>query len=298
MNGVDPRIEERRSAVERAAARRRAILLAVGAGVVATLALTWFVLQSSLLEVRVLHVEGLGDAEAALVARRADLPVGESLPLLDTEPIAARVRRIPWVAEVSVTKHLPHAVTIRVVARPPIAFARPLVAPTRPTGTSRSAPGPSGADAVTGASGTTVPPTSTTTAAPVLPPRLVDATGRVLATTAAPPDGLPEIVGARVPAAGRRIRPAGAATALASLPAELRDQVATLTVDARSGLTLGLRIPPGTRRPPARRIRLGSAARARAKGEAALAVLRSIVASKGAVTTIDVSVPAAPTTSG
>ena len=37
---------------------------------------------------------------------------------------------------------------------------------------------------------------------------------------------------------------------------------------------------------------------ARAKGEAALAVLRSIVATNGSVGTIDVTVPSAPVTSG
>lgn len=297
MNEIDPRIRDRRSAVEREAARRRSILLAVGAGVVALVVLTWFVLQSSLLETRVLHVEGVTGEHAALVARRADLPLGSSLPLLDTGPIAERVRSIPWVAAVTVTKHLPHAVTVRVVERPPVAFARSGAPVPAPTTTSTTRPSrPAGATGSTTTSSTVAP--TTTTTSPAGPRRLVDAAGRVLATTAAPPAGLPEIVGARVPAAGGRIRPVGAATALAALPPELRRQVVRVTVDARGGLTLDLLVAPGTRRPPARRVRLGSAARARAKGEAALAVLRSIVATNGSVGTIDVTVPSAPVTSG
>lgn len=296
MNEVDPRIRERRSAVERAAMRRRSIIAATAAGVVALLALTWFVLQSSLLETRVLHVEGVTGEQAALVARRVELPVGSSLPLLDTAPLAARVRGIPWIAAVTVTKHLPHAVTVRVVARQPVAYARSGVAV--PASTTTSAARSTGPTGSSGSTGTTSTSATTTTVAVPVPPRLVDATGRVLATTAAPPEGLPEIVGARVPRAGRRIRPAGAAVALAALPAELRSQVTRLTVDTRGGLTLDLAVAPGTRRPPARRVRLGTASQARAKGEAALAVLRSIIAAKGSVGTIDVTVPSAPVTSG
>lgn len=297
MNDVDPRIRERRSAVERAVMRRRSIIAATAAGVVALLALTWVVLQSSLLETRVLHVEGVTGEQAALVARRVDLPVGSSLPLLDTAPLAARVRGIPWIAEVRVTKHLPHAVTVRVVARQPVAYARSgsAVPASTTTSTARST-GPTGPSGSTGTTSTSS--TTTTTVAVPVPPRLVDATGRVLATTAAPPEGLPEIVGARVPRAGRRIRPVGAAVALAALPTELRSQVTRLTVDTRGGLTLDLAVAPGTRRPPARRVRLGTASQARAKGEAALAVLRSIIAAKGSVGTIDVTVPSAPVTSG
>lgn len=309
MNEVDPRIRERRTAVEQAAARRRSILVASGAGVLALIALTWFVLQSSLLEARDLEVEGVTEARAALIVRRARLPEGSSLPLLDTGPIAARIRSIPWVGAVEVTKDLPHAVRVRVVVREPVAFARsgaPIPAPTTTTTTTVPPPRPSGATGASGTTGTTtaststtvVPTTTTTRPAPPRPPRLVDARGRVLETTAEPPAGLPEILGARVPRAGRRIRPAAPAVALAALPVELRSQVVRVTVDTRGTITLELLVPPGTRRPPARRVRLGSAAQARAKGEAALAVLRSIVTAKGSVGTIDVSVPSAPVTTG
>ena len=139
--------------------------------------------------------------------------------------------------------------------------------------------------------------TTTTTVPPAGPPRLVDRAGRVLATTAAPPPGLPEIRGARVPGAGGTIRPAGAARALAALPVALRQQVVAVEVTPRSGdLVLVLATQPKVR-PTARRIVLGRADRARAKGEVALTVLGALTAAKQSVTTIDVSVPSAPATS-
>lgn len=291
---VDPRIAARRGEVAQAAARRRAILLAVAVGIVAVAGIAYALVHSSLLAARDVRVAGVTGPRADAVSQFAGVRTGEPLMLLDTGAVARRVERLPWVGAVSVSRGLPHTVRITVVPRDAVAWARQASGPgpgapsTGPTGTRGSG--------VTGAPTTTAPPTTTTV--PVLgPPRLVDREGRVLATSAAPPPGLPEIRGAKVPAAGRTIAPAGAARAIAAIPIDLRRQVVALEVDPRTGdLVLVLATQPKVR-PTARRIVLGSAVRAKVKGQVALSVLAALTTSRQSVTTIDVSVPSAPATS-
>ena len=291
---VDPRIAARRGEVAQAAARRRAILLAVAVGVVAVLGLGYALIQSSLLAARTVRVEGVSGPRADAVSQFAGVRTGEPLVLLDTGAVARRVERLPWVGSVAVSRGLPHTVRITVVARDAVAWARQASGPP-PTASSAPPSGSRGSGA-TGATTTTAAPTTTT--APVLgPPRLVDRSGRVLATSAAPPPGLPEIRGAKVPGAGGRIAPVGAARAIAAIPADLRRQVVALEVDPRTGdLVLILATQPKVR-PTARRIVLGSAARAQVKGQVALSVLAALTSARQSVTTIDVSVPSAPATS-
>ena len=291
---VDPRIAARRGEVAQAAARRRAILLAVAVGVVALIGIGYALIHSSLLAARTVRVEGVTGPRADAVTQFAGVRTGEPLVLLDTGAVARRVERLPWVGAVSVSRGLPHTVRITVVQRDAVAWARQASGPAQgvtPSGvTGPRATGP------TGSTTTTAAPT-TTTAAALGPPRLIDRAGRVLATSAAPPPGLPEIRGAKVPGAGDRISPVGAARAIAEIPIDLRRQVVALEVDPRSGdLVLDLATQPKVR-PTARRIVLGSADRARVKGQVALSVLAALTASRQFVTTIDVSVPSAPATS-
>lgn len=290
---VDPRIEARRGEVARIAARRRAVALAAGVGVVALAGLTYVLVHSSLLEARQVRVEGVSGARADAVSQFAGVRSGEPLVLLDTGAVARRVERLPWVGAVTVSRGLPHTVRIAVVERDAVAWARRVAAAPTTTSTTR---GPMGA---TGGSTTTSAPSATTTtaASPPAPPRLIDRSGRVLATTAAPPPGLPELRGVRVPEPGRRIAPVGAARAIAAIPEALRVQVVALEVDPRDrNLVLVLATQPKVR-PTARRIVLGDAGRARDKGQVALSVLAALTAARQSVTTIDVSVPTAPATS-
>jgi len=292
---IDPRIAARRGEVERDAARRRAIVLGSIAGVVALGGLTYALIHSSLLAADQVRVEGVTGARADAVSQFAGVRIGEPLVLLDTGAVARRVERLPWVGAVTVSRGLPHTVRITVVERDAVAWARrtPGSSTTSTTAVVRNGAGPSGA---TGVPTTTAAPTTTTVPVPPGPPRLVDRTGRVLATTAAPPPGLPELRGVRVPEAGRRIVPSGAARAIAAIPADLGRQVVALEVDARRNLVLVLATRPGVR-PTARRIVLGDASRARAKGQVALTVLAALASARQSVTTIDVSVPTAPATS-
>ncbi|MFM7060681.1 MAG: cell division protein FtsQ/DivIB [Actinomycetes bacterium] len=292
---IDPRIEARRGEVERDAARRRAIVLGSIAAVVALGGLTYALIHSSLLAADQVRVEGVTGARADAVSQFAGVRIGEPLVLLDTGAVARRVERLPWVGAVTVSRGLPHTVRITVVERDAVAWARrtPGSSTTSTTAVVRNGAGTSGA---TGVPTTTAAPTTTTVPVPPGPPRLIDRTGRVLATTAAPPPGLPELRGVRVPEAGRRIVPPGAARAIAAIPPDLGRQVAALEVDGRRNLVLVLATRPGVR-PTARRIVLGDASRARAKGQVALTVLAALASARQAVTTIDVSVPTAPATS-
>ncbi|MFM7616367.1 MAG: cell division protein FtsQ/DivIB [Actinomycetes bacterium] len=293
---VDPRIAARRGEVARVAARRRAVVLAVVVCAAALGGLTYALIRSSLLEARQVRVEGVTGARADAVSQFAGVEPGQPLVLLDTGAVARRVERLPWVGAVTVSRGLPHTVRITVVQRDAVAWARR--APAATTSTTTSVPDGARATGATGASSTTSSTTTTTTVAvPAGPPRLIDRSGRVLATTAAPPPGLPELRGVRVPEAGRRITPAGAARAVAAIPADLRRQVVALEVDPRTrDLVLLLATQPKVR-PTARRIVLGDATRARAKGEVALTVLGALTSARQSVTTIDVSVPTAPATS-
>ncbi len=295
----DPRIKARRSAVEQAKVRRRTILVgsALCAGVVVFL--LYLLLNSALLEVRKLEVTGVTGERGRAVEVAAAVPLGDALAFLDTGAISDRVKKLPWIASVSVKTHLPHTVSIELVERNPVAWVRPGSEITITTSTS---PNPSSStrkpSSESSTSSTTSEPTTTTTtrAPAVQAPRLIDRAGRVLATTAAPPFGIPEIRGVKVAKAGGFINPKTAATTFMALPKALRVQVAVVEVDRVGSVVLLLNTTAG-QRPTARVIRIGPPDNARAKGNVALGVLEALRSNRQSVTTIDVTVPTAPATS-
>ena len=293
----DPRIKARRSAVEQAKVRRRTLVVGSALCVAVVAFLVYVLLNSSLLETRKLEVSGVTGERGRAVEAAAAVPMGSALAFLDTGAISDRVKELPWIASVSVKTHFPHTVSIELVERNPVAWVRPgseititTSTSVAPSSTTRKASGGSST------SSTTSEPTTTTRAPAVQPPRLVDKDGRVLATTAAPPFGIPEIRGVKVPKAGGFINPKSAATTFMALPKALRDQVAVLEVDRDGSVVLLLNTTPG-QRPTARVIRIGPADDAREKGAVALAVLEALRGSRQSVTTIDVTVPTAPATS-
>ncbi len=295
----DPRIKARRSAVEQAKVRRRTILVgsALCAGVVVFL--LYLLLNSALLEVRKLEVTGVTGERGRAVEVAAAVPLGDALAFLDTGAISDRVKKLPWIASVSVKTHFPHTVSIDLVERNPVAWVRPGSEITITTSTS---PNPSSStrkpSSESSTSSTTSEPTTTTTtrAPAVQAPRLIDRAGRVLATTAAPPFGIPEIRGVKVAKAGGFINPKTAATTFMALPKALRVQVAVVEVDRVGSVVLLLNTTAG-QRPTARVIRIGPPDNARAKGNVALGVLEALRSNRQSVTTIDVTVPTAPATS-
>ena len=98
---VDPRIAARRGEVAQAAARRRAVILAVVVGIVALVGLAYVIVHSSLLATRTVAVEGVTGPRADAVSQFAEVRTGEPLVLLDTGAVARRVERLPWVGAVS-----------------------------------------------------------------------------------------------------------------------------------------------------------------------------------------------------
>jgi cell division protein FtsQ len=99
--------------------RRRALLWL--AGLVAIAALVAFLWAGPLLSVRTVRVDGVAGLPAGQVQEAAGIAVGTPLLQVDVAGAAARVARIPQVADVEVTRGWPSSVVITVVERTPLA---------------------------------------------------------------------------------------------------------------------------------------------------------------------------------
>ncbi len=262
---IDPRIRERRVAVTRAEGRRRLRILLTAVCVASAIGIAWLVVQSPLLAVDTINVRGTTQESQAAVRAAAGVHTGAALLFVDTGAVARRVEALPWVASAKVDRGLPNDLTITVVERAPVAWARQAVPKGSPRGTL----------------GAVV---------------LVDRSGRVLSAAAAAPPGFPELIGmTRVPGRGGTIEPAAPAAALAQLPDALRAQTASLTLDHDQAV-LKLAAVSGGAIPAAGEVRLGDLEDVSAKGAAALAVLDQLAADGEDVHYIDVRVPGAPAT--
>ena len=105
-------------------ARRRRMLrpvLVTTAIVCVIVAAGWVALYSSAFALRTVTIEGLGRLSKQQVLDRAALPGGRSLLRLDPAAIAARVERLPPVADATVTRRWPHGLLIKVTERRPVA---------------------------------------------------------------------------------------------------------------------------------------------------------------------------------
>jgi cell division protein FtsQ len=116
----------RPSTVQRFAARARAARwqtrrtrLIVAAGVVVVLGLAAFVWAGPLLVVRHVDVEGVSGDRAAQVRSALDAPLGEPLLQVDRSALASRVRDLPFVASVDVSRSWPRSLVVTVDARTP-----------------------------------------------------------------------------------------------------------------------------------------------------------------------------------
>jgi cell division protein FtsQ len=115
---------------------------------------------------------------------------------------------------------------------------------------------------------------------------LVDRSGRVLARSASPPEGLPELAAAGpVAVLGRRVHPAASARLVAALPPDLAARTLKATVgDGAATLELG----------GGPQVRLGAPVDVAAKARVAAAVLATLGSTP--VAYVDVRVPQAPVT--
>ncbi len=122
--GMDPRIRERRIAVQRALGRRRLRLLLIAAGIVIASGVAFLIVHSPLLDVDRVHVRGAQHVTATDVRKAARVPLHEPMLFLDTGAIARRVEQLPWVERASVQRVYPGTVRIVVSEYVPTAYVR------------------------------------------------------------------------------------------------------------------------------------------------------------------------------
>jgi cell division protein FtsQ len=91
------------------------VLLAMGGLVV------WLFYQSAALSVTGATVNGTETVPAATVLRAAEVPVGQPLARVDLDAVADRVRTVPAVGDVQVTRDWPDRLVIHVTERMPVA---------------------------------------------------------------------------------------------------------------------------------------------------------------------------------
>ncbi|MGH8997712.1 MAG: cell division protein FtsQ/DivIB [Acidimicrobiales bacterium] len=121
--GVDPRIAERRRAVDRHHSRRR-VVAAIAIGMVVGLGgLAWPLLHSGLLSASVVKVTGNGHTPTAQVLSASGLD--QDPPMIDVNAgrVAARLEALPWVERATVSLHWPDGVTVALTERTAVAAA-------------------------------------------------------------------------------------------------------------------------------------------------------------------------------
>lgn len=106
----------------RARIRRLRPVLYAAVALVVVVTLIWLVFFSSVLTVRSVKVTGNGTIGTARIERAAQVPMDEQLIHVDLAAIQARVESIPAVESAAVSRSWPHAITIRVTPRVPIAI--------------------------------------------------------------------------------------------------------------------------------------------------------------------------------
>lgn len=100
----------------------RVLLAVLGVAMLGTL--VWLVWFSSVLAVRDVEVSGRTTLKQSQVLDAAQVPVGRPLARVDVDAIDQRVSALDRVDSVSVTRSWPHAVSIDVVERTPVVWAR------------------------------------------------------------------------------------------------------------------------------------------------------------------------------
>jgi cell division protein FtsQ len=199
---ADPRIVERRQQVERDRRRRRHRLLAGALAVASAAAGAWLLINSQLLDVDAVAVEGTSRTSADELVVLSGVSVGDRLVGMDTGAVVTALQRDPWVASATVQRvWLDGRVVMRVVERVPVA-------------------------AVATATGEMA---------------LVDATGQVLAV-AADPGGLPVVTGVLPGAPGQRLEQVDrtVVTAASALPPGLASRIQAVTPGASGNVEFEL----------------------------------------------------------
>ena len=118
---MDPRIRERRVAVQRDLGRRRLRLLLAGGGVVLAVAIAYGLTRSPVFDVDEVRVLGAAKTTPEQIAEAGGLE--RSPQLADVKPaiVARRLERLPWVQEARVVRHWPGTVEVTLLERTPLA---------------------------------------------------------------------------------------------------------------------------------------------------------------------------------
>ncbi len=197
---VDPRVRERRRAVQQAKERHRLRVALVLLSVPAAFGAGVLLLRSAAFDVDLVRVEGVDEMRGEDVREAAAVDLGAPLAFVDAGAVEGRVELLPWVADASVSIDWPGTLRVEVTEHRPAAFIR------------RAEGG-------------------------VL---LVASGGAVLGEAEVPPSGTVEITGVRrLPAPGDVLVPSGAAGVVGDLPSPLAESVATVDL-GEAGVSLTL----------------------------------------------------------
>ena len=121
---VDPRIRERRIAVQRALGRRRLRILLVIAAAVVAVGVAFLVIDSPLLDVDRVQVEGAAHLSAAQIRAATGVKNGAPLLFVDTATVRHRLEQLPWVRARAVQRVYPATVRVTVTEYQPAVFVR------------------------------------------------------------------------------------------------------------------------------------------------------------------------------
>ncbi|WP_433781729.1 cell division protein FtsQ/DivIB [Actinomycetospora sp. CA-101289] len=103
--------------------RRRALWIGLAAGVLVVAALVWLTVFSPLLDVRDVAVVGAAPDQVEPIRTAAGVGAGTSLLWLDGDEVAERVRTLPRIAAVDVSRDWPGTLVVTVAEREPVLAA-------------------------------------------------------------------------------------------------------------------------------------------------------------------------------
>lgn len=233
---IDPRIRQRRVEVLRREGRRRLRVLVVATFATTLTGVGWLITRSPLLDIDRIEVYGVSGSSAAYVLQAAGIHRHRPMVDLHAGSAASHAERLPWVAQVEVTREWPATVRVRVVKREPVAVV------------------------ASGSSGLA----------------LVDNTGQVVAVATQAPAGTVRLEGVATPGPPGSRLPAAASLAVrvASIMEDrLGSRVEAIVADGAGTVDLRLR-PAGDL--PGARVRMGGADRVVEKLMAVQAVLDGV----------------------
>ncbi|MDQ3570735.1 MAG: FtsQ-type POTRA domain-containing protein [Actinomycetota bacterium] len=121
---IDPRIRQRRVAVQREEGRRRLCFVVLAAAVAIAVAAVVGATQSPLLDVDRVEVRGASRTPHPDLVAASGLDGHPRMVEVDTAQVARRIEALPWVDHAQARRAWPGAVVIEVSERRPVAVAR------------------------------------------------------------------------------------------------------------------------------------------------------------------------------